>query len=132
MHTKRLRLWLQAQTKRVMTTQIGMEGEHQNLTKRSLTTVTLKTTEAPHFVVLRAVNVILKNGNCPLEGNALFDDSRTRSYLNVDVAAELGPQGHCQRVKVNVLKGRPETFETAPVELEVKRLGGKISRTSNR
>ena len=63
--------------------------------------------------------------------NALLDDASTRTYLNADVAAELGLQGHCQRVTVNVLNGRAETFETAPVELEVESLDGKISKKIN-
>ena len=114
-----------------MTSQVGTEGEHQIATERSLTTVTLKTSEAPHFVALRTVPVVLKNGKRRMEVNALLDDASTRTYLNADVAAELGLQGHCQRVTVNVLNGRAETFETAPVELEVESLDGKISKKIN-
>ena len=46
-----------------LTTKVGTEGKHQTLTDRSFTTVTLKPSEAPHFVACRTVSVILKNGN---------------------------------------------------------------------
>ena len=63
--------------------------------------------------------------------NALLDDASTRSYLNSDVAAQLGLQGEYQRVSVNVLNGRVEAFETMPVELEVERVAGQKNQCSN-
>ena len=72
--------------------------------------------------------------------NALLDETSTRTYLNADVAAELGLQGHPQSVTVNVLNGQTETFETLPVVVELERFGWKCedyhkriySRTSHR
>lgn len=64
------------------------------------------------FVGLRTVPVILKNGDRSLTVNALLDDASTKSYVNADVAAELGLQGRIERVTVNVLNGQAETFET--------------------
>jgi len=36
--------------------------------------------------------------------------ARTKTYINADVAAELGLQGHPQRVTVSVLNGQVETM----------------------
>ena len=68
-----------------------------------MTTVDHNKPEAPSFVALRTVPVILKNGNRRIEVNALLDDASTRTYLNSDVAAQLGLQGEYQRVSLNVL-----------------------------
>ena len=40
-----------------------------------------------------------------LKVNTLLDDASTKTYVNADVAAELGLQGHPQRVNVGVLNG---------------------------
>ena len=57
------------------------------------------------FVGLRTVPVILQNGGRSLTVNALLDDASTKTYVNADVAAELGLQGRTERVTVNVLNG---------------------------
>ena len=57
----------------------------------------------------------LKNADREVKINALLDDVSTKTCVNADVAAELGLQGHPQKVKVNVLNGQVETFETTPV-----------------
>ena len=93
-----------------------------------MTTVDHNKSEAPSFAALRTVPVILKNGNRRIEVNALLDDASTRTYLNSDVAAQLGLQGEYQRVSVNVLNGRVEAFETMPVELEVESVDGQFTR----
>ncbi|XP_067040969.1 uncharacterized protein [Acropora muricata] len=108
--------------------QLTTEGEQRNITERSMTTVDHNNSEAPAFVALRTVPVILKNGNRRIEVNALLDDASTRTYLNSDVAAQLGLQGEYQRVSVNVLNGRVEAFETMPVELEVESVDGHFTR----
>ena len=106
--------------------QLTTEREQRNITERSMTTVDHNKSEAPSFVALRTVPVILKNGNRRIEVNALLDDASTRTYLNPDVAAQLGLQGECQRVSVNVLNGR--AFETMPVELQVESVDGHFTR----
>ena len=63
-----------------------------------------------------------------MEVNALLEDTSTKMNLNSDVAAELGLQGNCQRVTVNELNGRTETFETMPVEFETESLDGSFIR----
>ena len=47
-----------------------------------------------------------------LQVNSLVDDASTKTYINVDVTAELGLQGCLQKVNVSVLNGNVETFET--------------------
>ena len=117
-----------AELPRAETPHLITEGEQQNITERSMTTVAHNESEVPAFVALRTVPVILKNGNRRIEVNALLDDASTRTYLNSDVAAQLGLQGEYQRVTVNVLNGRVEAFETMPVELEVLSVDGQFAR----
>ena len=54
----------------------------------------------------RTVSVILKNDNRKMRVNALLDDASTQTYINADVAAQLGLQGKLQQVTVKVLNGQ--------------------------
>ena len=83
--------------------------------------------ETHGIVALRTVPVYLTNGNRKLKVNALLDDASTKAYINADVAAELGLQGQPQRVTVSALNGQVETFETSPIECEIKSLDDKSS-----
>ncbi|XP_071095649.1 uncharacterized protein [Haliotis cracherodii] len=67
------------------------------------------------FTALRTVPVVLKNGTKRIRVNALLDDASTKSYINADVASELGMQGSIEKISVSVLNGKKETFETKPV-----------------
>ena len=77
-----------------------------------------------NYVTLRTVPVILRNGNRKLKVNALLDDASTITYINSDVAAELGLQGRTQSMTINVLNGESETFETMPVQCELESCNG--------
>ena len=55
-----------------------------------------------------------------------MDEASTKTYLNADVASELGLQGHPQSVTVNVLNGQTETLETMPGEVELENLDGNV------
>ena len=59
----------------------------------------------------------------------LLEEASMKMYLNADVAAELGLQGHPQSVTVNDLNGQTETFETTPVEVELESLNGNVKTT---
>jgi hypothetical protein len=59
--------------------------------------------------------------------NALLDDASTQTYINNDVAAELGLHGKFQKATVNVLNGQVETFVMMPVKFELKSLDGKVT-----
>ena len=81
-----------------------------------------------HDVIgLRTVPVTLKNGYRSLTVNALLDDASTNTYINDDVAAELGLRGKTEKVTVNVLNGQVETFETRPVNVELQSVDGNAS-----
>ena len=78
-------------------------------------------------IALRTIPVYLKNGNKRLKVNALLDDASTKTYINADVAAEIGLQGELKRVNVSVLNGQLKSFETTPVECIIESLDGKTS-----
>ena len=99
-------------------------------TERSHSTVTSQNAQ-PRFVGLRTVPVFLKNGNRRIKVNTLLDEASTKTYLNADVAAELGLEGHPKSVTVNVLNGQTETFETTPVEVELESLDGNVKSIIN-
>ena len=50
-----------------------------------------------------------------LKVNALLDDASTQTYVNADVAAELGLSGAFETIKVKVLNGECKSFQTMPV-----------------
>ena len=57
------------------------------------------------YVGLLTVPVKVKNGDRWMTVNALLDDASTKTYINADVAAELGLKGKTEQVNVNVLNG---------------------------
>ena len=59
--------------------------------------------------------------------NAVLDDASTKTYVNSDVAAELGLNGKSQKVKVNVLNGHVETLDTTPIEVILQSTNEKIN-----
>ena len=81
--------------------------------------------EAAGNIALRTVPVYLENGNRKLKVNTLLDDASTNTYVNADVAAELGLTGCPQRVSVSVLNGQVESFETFPIDCALESLDGK-------
>lgn len=93
------------------------------------TTMVIQSQVRADFIGLRTVLAILINGGRYLKINALLDDASTKTYLNADVAAELGLQGRTEKVTVNVLNGQAETFETKPVSVELKSVTGSVSMT---
>ena len=103
--------------------QKGQQKDHLNDT---YTTVTQPgTVQASGTIALRTIPVYLKNGTKRIKVNALLDDASTKTYINSDVAAELGLHGQLQKVNVSVLNGHVETFETSPVECTIESLDGK-------
>ena len=75
------------------------------------TTMVTQSYTKPGFIGQRKVPVLLTNGHRSVQINALLDDASTKTYVNADVAAELGLQGRTEKVTVNVLTGQVETFE---------------------
>ena len=99
------------------------EGNEQN----HQTTMMTQNEYRPDFVALRTVPVVLRNGTRTLKVNTLLDDASTKTYLNADVAAELGLQGQTEKVTVNVLNDQVETLETKPVNFKLESLDGNVS-----
>ena len=104
----------------------GTEGNVQN----QQTTMMTQNEYKPDFVTLRTVPVLLRNGSRILKVNTLLDDA-SRTYLNADVAAELGLQGQTENETVNVLNDQVETFETMPVNFELNNRDGNVSVNVN-
>ena len=94
------------------------DNENQKVEKKS-ENVTMTSTSGiqEESVSMRTVQVVLRNGNKKVVINALLDDASTTTYLNSDVAAELGLRGELQSVNVTVLNDQVETFESIPVEV---------------
>ena len=78
------------------------------------------------YVGLRTVPVVLKNEDRWVTVNALLDDVSTKTYVNTDVASELGLKGNKEQVTVNVLNGQLETFEPMPVTFELESVIGNV------
>ena len=95
------------------------------------TTMVVQSNMIPDFIGLRTVPVILKNGQRSLRVNALLDDASTKTYVNADVTTKLGLQGRTKTVKVSVLNGQVETFETKPIDVTLQSLNGNVSMTIN-
>ena len=55
------------------------------------------------------------------------DNASSKTYINSDVAAELGLQGEDRRVTINVLNGHNDSFETKIFELKLQSVDGKIN-----
>lgn len=62
-------------------------------------------------MVLRTVPAKLKNGNKELIVNALLDDASTTTYINYDMAAELGLQGLLETVSISTMNGNTKTIK---------------------
>ena len=85
---------------------LSTEGEQRFLNDSSLTTtmVTSKPPKQAHFVALRTVPVVVKNRGLRLVLNVLVNDTRTKTYINGDAAADLGLKGTVQKITVQRTK----------------------------
>ncbi|XP_047123010.2 uncharacterized protein LOC105849104 [Hydra vulgaris] len=82
-----------------------------------------------NYISLRTVPVILRNGYKKVVVNALLDDGSTKTYLNSDVADELSLQSKTEKVTVNMINGKIDSFETIPVEFQLESLNGETKIT---
>ena len=81
-----------------------------------------------NFIALRTVPVHLKCGNRTIRVNALLDDASSRSYINSDIAAQLGLEGIPQRLTVQVLNNNQATLDSSTVDFVIESIDGTISR----
>ena len=63
-------------------------------------------------MVLQTVTVYLNNGTNRVKVYALLDEASSRSYLNSDVASELGLEGRPHELTVSVLNNNQERLHT--------------------
>ena len=98
----------------------GTEGNEQT----HQTTMAARDSLMADYMALCTVAVIRMNGDRSFHVTALLDDASIKTYINDHVAAELGLQGKTEKVTVNVLNGKVETFDTCPINLELKNLNG--------
>ncbi|KAJ8038757.1 hypothetical protein HOLleu_16272 [Holothuria leucospilota] len=78
------------------------------------------------MIAFCTVPVILKNNGRRIKVNALLDDASTSTFVNADVAAELGLRGKLEKTQVHVLNDQIETFETMPVEVGLESLERQV------
>ena len=90
-------------------------------------TTTMVTKTPKQFIALRTIPVILKNGLRKITVNALLDDGSSQTYINSDIAGELGLQGKFEKVKVSVLNGKIDVFDTMPVSVGLESIDGKVN-----
>ena len=60
----------------------------------------------------------------------MLDDGSTKSYINSDVAAELGLDGPVETVTVSTMNGNVKTFQTTSVYCEVGSIDGKVKSST--
>ena len=104
----------------------AMEGKHLQRNFATQTTMVCSESNVKGATALRTIPVILKNGCRKLKVNALLDDASTQTYVNADVAAELGLSGAFETIKVNVLNGDCKSFQTMPVEFGLESVNGDV------
>ena len=80
------------------------------------------------LIAMRTIPVLIENASRKLQVNALLDDCSTKTYINADIAAELGLEGKRELINVGVLNGGCEQFETQPVNFSLRSLDGSLSK----
>ena len=93
-------------------------------------TTTMKLTVPSKFVDLRTVPVYLASGRRQVKVNALLDEGSSRSYLNSDVAAELGLEGKPHELAVKVLNDNQEKLNSI-VEFTINSLDGRVDKRAS-
>ena len=108
---------------------VGTTEEGEPSERTHMTTTTMKLTVPSEFVALRTVPVYLTNGRKQVKVNVLLDDEgSSRTYLNSDVAAELGLEGSPQELTVKVLNNNQEKLDSAVLEFTINSLDGKLRK----
>ncbi|XP_052778542.1 uncharacterized protein LOC128215986 [Mya arenaria] len=77
------------------------------------------TSSQNNSISLRTVPVLVCANGKEIKINALLDDGSTKTYVNSDVAAELGLTGDKTVLQVNVLNGRCEELDTMNVTFKL-------------
>ena len=67
------------------------------------------------WIAMRTISVLIEHALRKLQVNTLLDDCSKKTYINADIAAELGLEGKLELIKLGVLNGGCEEFETQPI-----------------
>ena len=103
--------------------------ESENETEKQVTKKTYMTkVKETAFMSFRTVPVFLTNGSKRIRINALLDEASTQTYLNEDVAQELGLSGELEEVTVNVLNGNEAKLNTMRVSCGLVSLDNEIKQ----
>ena len=106
-------------------------AEEGELSERAhMATNTMKLTAPSEFMALRTVPVYLTSGSRPVKVNALLDEGSSRTYLNSDVAAELGLEERPHELTVKVLNDNQEKLNSSVVEFTINSFGWQGAQTS--
>ena len=73
---------------------------------------------------MRTVPVLVSANGYQLKVNAILDDGSTKTYINEDIAEELGIKNRYENVTVTTLNGKSENFRTMSVNFNVRSLDG--------
>ena len=80
-------------------------------------------------ISLRTIPVILRSHGKSLKINAMMDDGSTRTYLNNDVAAQLGVlRQHPSTISVGTIGGNSHSFLSEEVSFQISNLDGSYTR----
>ena len=102
-----------------------MEG---NLVTRISTMETIEEHEQRN-VALRTVPIFLKHGKKRLLVNCFLDEGSDTSYVNEDVAEELGLCGRKEQVTINVANDQKVSMMSATLEIGLESVDGTVDTT---
>lgn len=115
----------------LLPTSVSGSAEGETNERIHMTTTTMKLTVPSEFMALRTVPVYLTSGGRQVKVNALLDEGSSRSYLNSDVAAELGLEGRPHELTVKVLSDNQEKFNSSVVEFTINSLDGRVHKQAS-
>ena len=115
----------------LLPTSVSASAEGETNERIHMTTTTMKLTVPSEFMALWTVPVYLTSGGRQVKVNALLDEGSSRSYLNSDVAAELGLEGRPHELTVKVLSDNQEKFNSSVVEFTINSLDGRVHKQAS-
>ena len=80
------------------------------------------------WIAMRTIPVLIEHASRKLQVNTLLDDCSTKTYVNADIAAELGLEGKRELINVGVLNIECEKFETQPIKFLFKKFDRNLSK----
>ena len=118
------------------TQQRGSDAMEGNLVTRTSTMETIEEHEQRN-VALRTVPIFLKHGKKRLLVNCFLDEGSDTSYVNEDVAEELGLCGRKEQVTINVANDQKVSMMSATLEIGLESVDGTVDtvivmKTSNK